>query len=91
VIYEYDANGKLISSMGYEVEHPETRYPEEGTVLTAADGSGATYTIGTKHKNGGSYTETVLTTYKGQYIAFADAIRSISDHMMGLITYFDAE
>ncbi len=90
VIYEYDNSGKLISSKGYDVEDPDSREPEEGTVVVAKDGSGS-FTIGKAVNADGSYTETVLTAYKGQYVAFANAIKNISDHMMGLITYFDAE
>ncbi len=89
VVYEYDGAGNLIGSKGYEVEHPESRKPEEGTVLTGKNGG--SYKVGTVTRADGSYTETVLTAYKGQYVAFADAIRKVSDHLIGLITYFDAE
>ncbi len=89
-VYTYDNSGKLIDSMGYEVEHPEQRHPEDGTVLVASNGSGNSYTVGTAHTADG-YTETVLTVYKGQYVAFGDAIKNISDHLIGLVTYFDAE
>ncbi len=89
-VYEYDKDGKLLNSMGYEVEHPEQRHPEDGTVLVASNGSGNSYTVGTAHTADG-YTETILTVYKGQYVAFGDAIKNISDHLIGLVTYFDAE
>jgi hypothetical protein len=87
-VYEYDANGKLIASMGYEVEHPESNEPEEGSVLTGKNGQ--SYTIGRVDTADG-YTETVLTAYKGQYVAFAKAIRGISDHIIGLLNYFSEE
>ena len=88
VIYEYDQNGKLISSSAYEVEHPESRDLPAGTVLTASNGSGATFTIGRVDTANG-YTETILTAYKGQYVAFAKAIKNVSNHLIGLIKYFD--
>ncbi|MBO4979100.1 MAG: hypothetical protein J6D16_01690, partial [Clostridia bacterium] len=59
VIYEYDASGNLISSKGYDVEDPDSREPEEGTVVVAKDGSGS-FTIGKVVNADGSYTETVL-------------------------------
>ncbi len=88
-VYEYDKDGKLISSMGYEVEKPESETPEEGTRLMGKNGE--VYTVGTEVGADGGTTETVLTVYEGKYVAFAQAIRNISDHLIGLITYFDAE
>ncbi len=89
-VYEYDKTGKLIRSKGYDLaEHPKSREPEAGTVLTGKNGK--LYTVGTATNSDGGYTETVLTAYKGQYVAFADAIRNVSDHLMGLVTYFDAK
>ena len=35
------------------------------------------------------FTETILTVYEGKYLAFANAIRSISDHIIGIVRYFD--
>ncbi|MBO4979738.1 MAG: hypothetical protein J6D16_04960 [Clostridia bacterium] len=87
-VYAYDTDGELISSMAYEVEKPESRAPAEGTVLMGTDGTA--YTVGRADTADG-YTETVLTVYEGQYVAFADAIKNISDHMMGIVNYFDAE
>ncbi|MBO4979306.1 MAG: DNRLRE domain-containing protein [Clostridia bacterium] len=89
-VYEYDKDGELVSFKGYDLkEHPQSRYPKEGTVLEAKNGD--LYTVGTEKTADGGHTETILTVYKGQYVAFADAIRSIRDHMMGIIKYFDAE
>ena len=89
-VYEYDKDGTLVSSKGYELaDHPESREVEEGTALEAKNGN--LYTIGTAETADGGYTETILTVYKGQYVAFANAIRNISDHLIGIINYFDAE
>ena len=88
-VYEYDAGGNLVSSQGYDVEHPDSRSPEEGTSLMGKNG--VLYTLGREEKSGGGYTDTVLTVYKGQYVLFADAIKNVSDHLIGLVTYFDAE
>jgi hypothetical protein len=89
VLYEYDREGNLIGSRGYEVEHPESRTPEVGTLLFGTNGE--TYTVGRVTNADGSYTETVLTAYRGQYVAFADAIKKVSDHLLGIVAYFDAE
>jgi hypothetical protein len=88
-VYEYDKNGKLIASMGCEVEEPENETPKEGTRLVGKNGK--TYTTGIVNNADGGHTETVLTVYEGKYLAFADAIRSVSDHLIGLVQYFDAE
>ncbi len=89
-VYEYNKYGTLLSSKGYElVNHPESRSLEEGTALEGKNGN--FYTIGTVTNDDGSYTETVLTAYKGQYVALSNAIRNVSDHLIGLVTYFDAE
>ena len=89
VLYEYDGEGNLMGSCGYEVEHPESRTPAEGTVLFGKNGE--VYTIGRVANADGGYTETVLTAYRGQYVAFADAIKKVSDHLIGLVAYFDAQ
>jgi len=89
-VYTYDKDGKLLKSMGYEVEDPESASVAEGTTLKALDG-GAKYTVGRVDNADGSYTETVLTVYKGTYVAFANAIKSISSHVIGLINYLDAQ
>ena len=89
-VYEYDKNGKLIGSKAYDlVDHPDSRYPEEGTALEAKNGN--LYAIGTAPTADGGHTETILTVHKGQYVQFADAIKNISDHLIGIVTYFDAE
>ncbi len=88
-VYTYDQSGKLIASAAYDVEHPESRKPETGTVLTGKNGT--RYTVGTVTHDDGGHTETVLTVYKGQYVAFADAIKNVSDHLIGLVKYFDAK
>ena len=89
-VYQYDKNGKLIDSMGYEVETPSSEHPKDGEVLRALDG-GESYTIGTVTDSDGVTTKTILTAYEGKYVAFSDAIRNISDHVMGLVKYFDAQ
>ena len=88
-VYKYDASGKLIDSMSYEVEHPKSKTPIEGDLLFGKNGQ--VYTVGTVTEADGGRTETVLTVYKGQYVAFANAIKNVSDHLIGLIQYFDAE
>lgn len=90
VVYEYDAKGNLISYKGYKVEHPESEAPVEGTVLKALDGD-ATFTIGSVTNADGSRSETVLTVYRGRYVALARSIRLISNHIIGLVNYFDAQ
>ena len=87
-VYTYNASGKLIDFMGYEVEKPDSAYPEKGTVLKASSGN-KTFTIGTVKNSDGTTTETILTVYEGRYIALTDSIRFISDHIMGLVKYFD--
>jgi hypothetical protein len=88
-VYSYDADGNLIGSMGYEVETPEGENLADGTIVTALK-DGRTFTLGTVTGNDGSRTETVLTVYEGKYLALSGAIKSISDHIMGLVEYFDA-
>lgn len=89
-VYTYDQNGTLVSSMSYEVKTPESETPEAGTKLKALKGT-ATYTIGRVENADGGYTETILTVYEGKYIAFANSIKNISKHLIGLVGYFDAE
>ena len=87
-VYTYDSTGKLIYFMGYEVEKPASAYPEDGTVLKALNGD-ETYTIGSVKNKDGTTVKTVLTVYEGRYIALSDSIRSVSDHIMGIVKYFD--
>jgi hypothetical protein len=88
-VYSYDKNGKLLGSKSYWVEDPESAVPADGTKLTALDGS-QTFTIGKAVKDDGSYTETVLTTFEGTYVALARAMRRISDNLIGIVNYLDA-
>jgi hypothetical protein len=88
MVYEYDENGKLTFYRGYEVEHPESEVLADGTVLKGT-ADGAEYTIGRQETADGGHTETVLTIYRGRYVALAESIRSISTHIMGLVRYFD--
>ncbi len=88
-VYEYDKDGELISSMGYEIEKPESETPAEGTRLVGKDGT--SFITGTAVNADGSYTETVLTVYEGKYLALAHSIRLMSDHLLGLLEYFSAE
>jgi hypothetical protein len=85
VVYTYDKNGKLITSEPCEVKDPAS---ESATKLTSKDGK-TTFTVGTVSNAGGS-TKTVLTTYKGKYVALANAIKNVSDNLIGLVNYFDA-
>ena len=89
-VYEYDKNGKLLKSMSYEVKDPESANVADGTNLRALKG-GESYMTGRVENADGGYTETVLTVYKGTYVAFADAIKSISSHIIGLVNYLDAQ
>ncbi len=94
-VYTYNSNGKLASgkdasfgSMSYEVTNATTEKPIDGTVLNGANGK--QYTIGRVNNSDGTYTITELTTYEGKYLALADSIKNISDNIMAIITYFDA-
>ncbi len=89
-VYNYDKDGNLIDSMGYEVEKPESETPAEGTVLRALSGD-ATYTIGSVKNADGGETKTILTVYEGKYLAFAKSVRAISDYVVGLAKYFDEQ
>lgn len=87
-VYTYDKNGKLLSSMSYEVEDPESAAPKENEILFGLNGSA--FFIGKKESANG-YTETVLTVYKGQYLPLANSIKTMNDHIIGLVNYFDAQ
>ncbi len=87
-LYTYGADGKLIDSMGYRVEDPDAPHLPEGTTLTALDGT-RSFTLGRVPRADGGYVETILTAYKGRYVALADAISEISNHLIGLVEYFD--
>ena len=89
-VYTYDASGKLVSSMGYDVEDPESEVLAEGTVLKSLRDD-RTFTIGKTMLPDGGYTETILTVYEGKYLALANAIKQISSRVMGLVGYFDAK
>ncbi len=89
-VYTYDASGKLIASMGYDVETPESETPAEGTVLKDLR-EDKTYTIGKVTNADGGYTETILTVYEGKYIALANSIQQISSRVIGIVNYFDAQ
>ena len=67
-----------------------TAHPENGTVLTGKNGN--TYTIGEKTSfSTREKTVTVLTVYKGKYIALTDSIKEISDNIMGIVNYLDSD
>ena len=87
-VYTYDATGKLVDFMGYDVEKPDTPYPGDGTVLKAVDGS-RSFKLGTVRNSNGTTTTTLLTVYEGKYIALSDSISFVSDNLMGLVRYFD--
>ena len=88
-VYTYDKNGELLSSMGYEIEDPAKEDVADGTRLVGKDGT--VHVTGRATNADGSYTETVLTVYKGKYLALANSIRKMSDHLLGLLEYFAAE
>ncbi len=96
-VYSYKADGTLdttadpysMGSQAFEVVDPASENVEDGTVLTSLDGT-KTFTLGKKTNADGSYTVTVLTTYKGKYLALSQAIQNISDNIMGIVRYFDA-
>ena len=86
---QWDGLTKVVMFRAGEVT--QTIYePAEGTVLAALDGS-QSFTIGRAVNPDGSYTETVLTTFEGTYVALAKAIRAISDNMVGILKYFNAQ
>ena len=89
-VYSYDASGKLLDAKSYWVEDPDSAIPADGTKLKALS-SDAVFTIGKAMNADGSYTETVLTNYQGTYVALAKSMRHISDHLIGLVKYFDAQ
>ena len=65
--------------------------PVRGLDTTLWDKNGEVYTVGTAARPEGGTIETVLTVYEGKYLALARAIRNVSDHIIGLVNYFDAE
>ncbi len=85
-VYTYE-NGKRVAYESYEIndQNLATAYPASGTKLTSKDGT-KTFTIGET-----ATTKTVLTVYKGKYIALADSIETISDHIMGIVKYLDKD
>ncbi len=86
-VYTYDKNGTLLALKSYEVETPSSESPASGTILhTLKDGT--PLTLGRADTADG-YTETLLTVYEGKYLAFAKSIKSISDHIIGIVRYFD--
>ncbi len=89
-VYSYDANGKLLGAKSYWVEDPESAIPADGTKLKALS-SDTVFTVGKAVNADGSYTETVLTNYQGTYVALARAMRKVSDNLIGLVKYFDAQ
>ncbi len=84
-VYTYDASGNnLIGVNSYEVDDSAlTEIPTNGTTLTGKDGT-KTFTLGTS-----GTTKTVLTTYKGKYLALSDSIQKISNNIMGIVNYLD--
>ena len=87
-VYTYGADGELLDSMGYEVETPESETPKDGTVLKALAGD-RSFTIGEIKNAYGGRIKTVLTVYEGKYIALAQSVRRVSNHLIGLVRYFD--
>jgi hypothetical protein len=90
MVYTYDASGKLLGSKGYEVQKPASENPASGTVLTSKDGS-TTFKIGSAKDASGNTIKTVLTVYEGKYLALAQSFKNISDHIIGIVQYFDAQ
>lgn len=84
-VYTYDASGNLTGVNSYEVDDSTlTAIPANGTTLTGKNGM--TFTLGTS-----GTTKTVLTTYKGKYLALTDSIKNISANIMGIVNYLDAD
>ncbi len=84
-VYTYDASGNLTAVNAYEVDDSAlTAIPADGATLTGKNGM--TFTLGTSGTQ-----KTVLTTYKGRYLALTDSIKSISDNLMGIVNYLDSD
>ena len=97
-VYSYNADGTLdvtsdpysFGSYSYKVQDPASENVKDGDVLTSLDGT-KTFTIGTViDEEDGSYTKTVLTAYEGKYIALANSFKELSDNLIGVINYLDA-
>jgi hypothetical protein len=96
-VYSYNADGTLdvlsdpysFGSYSYKVQDPASENVKDGDVLTSLDGT-KTFTIGTVTNADGSYTKTVLTAHEGKYIALANSFKEISDNLIGIINYLDA-
>lgn len=86
-LYRYDGAGILLGAETFPVKTPDSPIPAEGMVLTSVDGK-KTFTVGRKDENGIT-TETVLTVFDGQYVALCDSVKAISNHIIGLVRYFD--
>ena len=89
-VYTYDANGQMIDLKSTWVKDPASYDLADGTKLTALYG-GDSFVVGRKDNSDGTYTVTKLTVYKGVYFDLARSMRNISDHVIGLVKYFDAE
>ena len=89
VVYTYDKDGALIDYKGYEVQTPSSAHPQDGEVILSEDGT-KSFAIGTVTNADGTVTKTVLTAYEGLYVALADSHKLVTDHLMGLVRYFDA-
>ena len=96
-VYSYNADGTLdvtsdpysFGSYSYKVQDPASENVKDGDVLTSLDGT-KQFTIGTATNADGSYTKTVLTVYEGKYIALANSFKELSDNLIGVINFFDA-
>ena len=97
-VYHYNADGTLdvtsdpysFGSYSYKVKDPASENVKDGDVLTALKDDTKTFTIGTVTAKDGSYTKTVLTVYKGKYIALANSFKELSDNLIGIINFLDA-
>ncbi len=86
-VYRYK-NGELLSCESYKVEKPTDEYPASGTVLRAEEGN-RTFTIGSV-REGDVLVSTELTVYEGKYVALMSSVKEISDHLVGLLQYFES-
>ncbi len=86
-VYTYKGD-MLTDIQTYEINKPASADLPNGSKVTAI--SGKTYTLGTV-KEGNVTTETVLTVYEGKYLALTESVTDISNHLMGLVGYFDAD
>lgn len=106
-VYTYDASGNNLTGVeSYEVltvngsEEFKAEDFVNGAELTvklagydlAEDKTGLTKTLTFNSAiDSETHSKTTLTTYKGKYIALTDSIKTISDSIIGIVNYLDAD